>query len=315
MSDMLGDRRFIATLESVSSFSAFDFLYFDLHNRTNWGVRLFDNRAFFLIPNEASTTFFDRHQAYRETGVTGIVSYPFDRYHRIDGGLGYEVRTLNYPFYDFTGNLTIFSRRDNFPIVSGTFTGDTAIFKEFGPIAGHRYELATSYSYDTKAHGALSNDYTVDARQYLQLSSRTLLAARLFAGYSRGTFSNFYYFGGLNTVRGVDFRSMIGSRAAFANLEFRFPFVDVLAMPWLVLRNIRGNLFFDVGGAKFPGQQYTFYKNGHFVDGAASVGYGFSFELLGAELHWDIAKRLRIDPNDTFTNRGKRTEFWIGQTF
>ena len=315
MSDMLGNRRFIATLESVSSFSNFDFLYFDLQHRTNWGVRLFDNRSFYLTPQTGSLTLFDRHQLYRETGVTGIISYPFDRYHRVDAGLGYESRSLSYPFYDPFGNLIVFSRRDNFPIVSGTFSGDTTVFKEFGPISGHRYDVGTSYAYDTKAHGALSNDYTVDARQYLQLSSRVLLAARVFAGYSRGTFSNFYYFGGLNTVRGVDFRSIIGSRAAFANLEFRFPFVDVLVMPWTTLRNIRGNLFFDIGGAKFPGQQYTFYKNGHFVDGAGSVGYGFSFNFLGAELHWDIAHRLRVDPADTTTSRGKRTEFWIGQTF
>ena len=315
MSDMLGNKRFVATLESVSSFSNFDFLYFDLEHRTNWGVRVFDNRAFFLTPNTGSLTLFDRHQAYRETGATGILSYPFDRYHRIDAGAGFETRSLNYPFYDQLGNLNVFSRRDSFPIVSTTFTGDTAVFKEFGPISGHRYELSTAYSYDTKSHGALSNDYTVDARQYLQLTSRALLAARMFVGYSRGTFSNFYYFGGLNTVRGVDFRSIIGSRAAFANMEFRFPFIDVLAMPWLQLRNIRGNLFFDIGGAKFPGQQYTFYQNGHFVDGVASAGWGFSFNLLGAELHWDIAHRLRVDPNDTTAIRGSRTEFWIGETF
>jgi outer membrane protein assembly factor BamA len=86
-------------------------------------------------------------------------------------------------------------------------------------------------------------------------------------------------------------------------------------MPFMVLRNVRGNFFFDIGGAKFPGQNYTFYQNGHFVDGAASAGYGFSLNILGAELHWDIAHRLRIDPADTTTSRGKRTEFWIGETF
>ena len=35
MSDMLGNRRFIASLDSVSSFSNFDFLYFDLQHRMN----------------------------------------------------------------------------------------------------------------------------------------------------------------------------------------------------------------------------------------------------------------------------------------
>src|SRR5207253_8625735 len=122
MSDMLGNRRFIASLDSVSSFSNFDFLYFDLQHRTNWGVRLFDNRSFYLTPDQGSQTLFERHQLYRETGVTGILSYPFDRYHRVDAGVGYESRSLSYPFYDQLGNLTVFSRRDSFPIVSGTFS-------------------------------------------------------------------------------------------------------------------------------------------------------------------------------------------------
>src|SRR5205814_517436 len=112
----------------------------------NWGVRLFDNRSFYLIPNSGSFALFDRHQEYRETGVTGILSYPFDRYHRVDGGVGYESRQLNYPFYDANGNLSVFARKDNFPIVSGTFSGDTTVFKEFGPISGHRYELGTAYA-------------------------------------------------------------------------------------------------------------------------------------------------------------------------
>ena len=51
MSDMLGNRRFIASLDSVSSFSNFDFLYLDLQRRMNWGLRLFDNRSFFTAPD------------------------------------------------------------------------------------------------------------------------------------------------------------------------------------------------------------------------------------------------------------------------
>ena len=41
------------------------------------------------------------------------------------------------------GNLFFVSRRDNFPVVSGSFSGDTTSFKEFGPISGHRYEIGT----------------------------------------------------------------------------------------------------------------------------------------------------------------------------
>ncbi|HEX9493021.1 MAG TPA: hypothetical protein VGA33_07150, partial [Thermoanaerobaculia bacterium] len=193
MSDMLGNRRFIASLDSVSSFSNFDFLYFDLQHRTNWGFRLFDQRSFYVTPTNATGSLFERHQLYRETGAMGILSYPFDRYHRIDGGLGFEKRNYSLPSADASGNLFIFSYNDSFPIVSSTFSGDSTIFKQFGPISGRRYEISTAFAPDTKRGGVLSNDYSIDARQYLQVTSRSLLAARLFVGYSRGNVPNFYY--------------------------------------------------------------------------------------------------------------------------
>jgi outer membrane protein assembly factor BamA len=317
MSDMLGDRRFIASLDSVSSFSNFDFLYFDLRHRTNWGVRVFDSRAFFSTLSANQDFTIDRRQLYRETGAIGILSYPFDRYHRLDTGFGFEARDVNYPFVDQLGNLFFFNRRDTFPIISGTFSGDTTAFKEFGPIAGHRYELGVAAAPNihrgnaNERGGLLTNDYTVDARNYYQISSRALLASRVFAGYSRGTVPNFYYFGGLNTVRGYPFRSIIGTRAAFANAELRFPLIDVLATPIAVFQGIRANLFFDIGAASLPGQPFRFWQNHQLVDGIASVGYGVSFNLLGLELHLDYAKRTNLRTTD-----GKfHTEFWIGEVF
>jgi len=313
MSDMLGNRRFIAALDSVSSFSNFDFIYMDLHRRWNWGVRLFDNRSFFNTLNQEND-FLDRgRQEYRETGLIGFYSYPFTRYHRVDVGAGYESRNYNFPLgFDSEGNLVFFQRKDNFPVVTSSFTADSTIYKQFGPISGRRYELGVAYSPDTKDGGTLSNDYTMEWREYLQLSSRTLLAGRLFAGYSRGTFSNFYYFGGLNTLRGYDFRSIVGNRAAFANVELRFPLVDALVMPGFVLQGVRGNLFFDIGAANFKGQPFKFRgADGRFIDGKAALGYGLSFDFLGLELHWDFARRF----DGKHTVGGKRTTFWIGQTF
>jgi Tol biopolymer transport system component len=316
MSDMLGDRRFIASLDSVSSFSNFDFLYLDMHNRTSWGFRVYDSRSFYstLGTNSSNELTLDRHQLYRETGAVAILSHPFDRYHRIDAGLGYESRDVNYPFLDDSGNLFFINRRDNFPLASATFSGDTTTFREFGPIAGHRYEVATLFAPNIHHDGTgslVTNDYTIDAREYLPISSRALLATRLFAGYSRGSFPNFYYFGGLNTLRGYDFRSIIGTKAAFANVELRFPLIDVLATPIVAFTGIRANLFFDVGGAALPGQPFVFWQNRRLVNGLASAGYGFSFDLLGLELHFDFAKRT-----DLRGTSGKfRTDFWIGEVF
>lgn len=313
MSDMLGSRRFIASLDSVSTFSNFDFLYFDLQHRLNWGARLFDNRSFYATQN-FETNRFDRRQLYRQTGAMGILSYPFTRYHRVEVGAGYMSRDMIYPQYAEIQGIPVYiltSRRDNFPIVSSSFSGDSTAFKSFGPISGRRYEVSAAYAPDTGGRGSLSTDLTLDFRQYYQLSSRTLLAARVFGGYSEGTFPNFYYLGGLDTLRGYDFRSIIGNRAAFANFEFRFPLIDYLITPVINLQQVRGNLFFDVGAAQFSGQPFQFADNGRLQDGVASLGYGLAFNFLGLELHFDFAKRF-----DGKSTQGKyRSDFWIGETF
>ena len=40
-----------AVVAAADEPSNFDFLYFDLQHRTNWGFRLFDNRSFFTAPD------------------------------------------------------------------------------------------------------------------------------------------------------------------------------------------------------------------------------------------------------------------------
>lgn len=316
MTDMLGNHRFVAALDSVSSFSNFDFIYMDLQHRWNWGVRAFDNRSFFSAYDNSTEQITRGQQEYRETGVLGLFSYPFDRYHRIDAGVGYQSRDYAYPIgetFDPTHNTltyTLVRYKDHFPIVTASFSGDSAMYREFGPIAGRRYDVGADYAPDTNG-GTLTSDYTAEWREYLQLTSRSLLAARVFAGYSTGNLPNFYTFGGLNTLRGYDFRSLIGNRAAFANVELRFPLIDAIAFPGVVVQGIRGNLFFDVGGANFSGQPFRFMKDHKLVDGKASLGYGFSFNLMGLELHWDFARRF----DGRHYSGPTQTEFWIGDTF
>ena len=307
MSDMLGDRRFIASLDSVSTFSNFDFLYLNMRKRWNWGARLFDNRSFYFTQDQ-QTFELNRRQLYRQTGMMGLVSYPFTRYHRLDGGLGYLSRDYFYP--DFSIGQYV-HRRDNFPIASTTFSGDSAVWKYFGPISGRRYEVSASYAPDTKDGGLLTSDVTLDWREYFQISARTLIAARLFAAWSDGNAPDIYYFGGLNTLRGYDFRTLIGQHAGFANLEFRFPLVDVLATPFLTLQQIRGVIFMDIGAAHFDGQPFRFAREGRLADAKAAVGWGFSFQFWGLQLNWDFAKRYDFKDTDG----GFRTSFWIGETF
>ncbi len=315
MSDMLGNRRFIASLDSVSTFSNFDFIYLDMTRRLNYGFRLFDDRSYFVSRDFRSGQVQDRRQLYRQTAALGLLSYPFDRYHRVDFGGGYMVRDIDYPQGVFRNGQLVrvfLPRSDSFPLISSTFTGDSAQFKQFGPISGRRYEVTASYAADLENGGTLSNDYVVDFREYFQTSARTLVAARVFGGYSDGNFPNFYYFGGLDTLRGYDFRTFVGNRAMFANVEFRFPLIDLLATPVFNLTQIRGSLFFDIGGAYFNGEEFDFISDDNSLqDARASIGYGIAFNFLGLQLHWDFARRTDLKTiDDKF-----RTSFWIGQTF
>lgn len=314
--DLLGDRRLIVELDSISTFSNFDFLYLDLRRRWNWGIRLFDNRTYFVAPNFEQQQFERVREVYRQTAALGIFSYPFDRYRRLDVGAGYMLRDVAFPRVvsdPETGEIRRFfePRSDNFPLLSATFTGDSAVFQSFGPISGRRYEVSSTYSADLDEGGTLSHDVALDFRQYFQTTARSLLAARVFAGYSDGNYPNFYYFGGLDTLRGYDFRTFLGDRAFFANFEFRFPLVDVIATPVFAITDVRGSLFFDVGGAFFDGEDFNFVTDGRLDDGAAAVGWGVSARLFGLELHWDFARRTDLDSIDEET----RTSFWIGQVF
>ncbi len=315
MSDMLGNRRFIASLDSVSSFSNFDFLYLDMHKRMNWGARVFDNRSFYLTQDFESGRI-NQQQIYRETGAIGLVSYPFTRYHRIDAGGGYIIRDYFQPHFftdpdSGTEFVQYIQRKDNYPTVSTTFTGDSAVWSFFGPISGRRYQLTASYAPDTKDGGTLSSDYEMDWREYFQVSARSLFAARFYGAWSDGNAPNFYYFGGLNTLRGYDFRSLIGQHAGFANFEFRFPLVDLLATPVIALHQIRGVFFFDIGAAHFDGRPFKFMEDNKLKDAKAAVGWGLSFNFWGLQLNWDFAKRYDFDKFD----KGFRTSFWIGDTF
>jgi hypothetical protein len=312
MSDMLGSRRLIASLDSVDTFANFDFLYLDMQQRLNWGFRLFDDRTYFTTFN-ADTERFDRQRFYRQTAAIGLLSYPFDRYHRIDFGGGFMVRDIDYPLgYDAGGELLYYRYNDEFPLASATFTGDSAVFKSFGPVAGRRYQITSTYGYDMDAGGTLSQDTVLDFRQYLQITSRSLLAFRVFGASSSGSFPNFYYFGGMDTLRGYDFRSIVGNRAFYTNLELRFPLIDYLVTPGITLSQIRGSIFVDVGGAYFQGDDFTFMDDGKLVDGKASFGYGVSVNLFGLDLNWNFARRTDLDE---IGEGGFETSFWIGQTF
>jgi hypothetical protein len=329
--DNLGDRRLIAQFQSLSSFTNFNFIYFNLRRRLQTGFALFDDRTFFLSFDQSRGVIERGRRVYRQTGGLLLASYPLSRYYRIDGELGFISRKFDFPFVirnaDGSQGFLVAAREDNYPTAGVSLVSDTVLYRAWGPLSGRRFSISYSYAPDFKAEddpnttriensNTLSSDVSVDLRHYFKITGRSLIAVRLFGAHSTGNFPNVYYFGGLDTLRGLDFREQIGNTVGYANLEYRFPLIDILAFPIGAFRDIRGQVFVDVGGAALKDQTFQFADEDEegkwrLKDGRASYGFGFQISLLGLQLHWDFAKLW--DFRQTLS--GLKTSFYIGAQF
>lgn len=317
--DYLGDQRLFVTVASVDSFSNFDFLYLNRKHRTQWTVNLFDDRSYFLAQDFVTGGVRRGRAAYKETGLRGGIQYPFNFSHRFEAELGYIFRDIDFQSFvndPNTGEVVpiVTPRKDDYPVIGIGLVGDTALFGQSGPIAGRRWRLAASYAPDLDDSGALTQTVSLDARQYIPLGERSNFAFRLYGAVSDGNFPQPFFFGGLDTLRGFDFREIVGDRAFYANAELRFPIIDAIVLPFMVIQGVRAVVFVDVGGAFFAeGPDYEFWNSddGRLQDGLASYGFGITAHMLGVDLNWDFAKRW--DLKDTLS--GYRTAFWIGTRF
>ena len=321
MSDYLGNRRLTLLLSAVESFSNFNVQYVDLTHRWYWGVQLFDNRDFYVTDLSPVQGDEDQQQELQFTGAIGSIIYPFSIYHRASFGLGYiyQKQTLFFPAQDpETGQLFVTSidQKFDYPLAQAAFIGDSTLFTEDGPHSGRRYRLQGEYAMDMEESGDLYTRIDLDFRQYFEVTQRSSIALRLFAGWSDGNINYPYYFGGLDDLRGVDFRTIVGDRAFFANFEYRFPLIDVIATPFLAFRGIRGRVFMDVGGAWYDrlGQDFEFWNSdeNRLEDAISSYGWGVTFNFGGVALNWDFARLWDWNENlsDSFA-----TQFWIGSRF
>jgi Tol biopolymer transport system component len=326
-SDYLGDKRVFIGLDTVADYSNIDIIFMDFSERLQWGGRLFDNRTYYLYYDQDYQ--LDRESAYHQTGIQGLATYPFDFYHRVEGSLGFMVRDYDQPLaeYDSEGNVTriITPRSDEYPEVAVSFVGDTAVFGPWGAISGRRWRVSGSYAPDLEESGTLTSSVSLEARQYIPITRRIGFALRAFGGASSGNFPDVFYFGGIDTVRGFEFREFVGDRVFYTNLELRFPLIEALFLPFFSLQGVHGRIFLDLGGGylDYAGEEFDFWDSdgGHLaasdpvrgkIGPVSSYGWGFTANFGGMELNWDFAKiwNLKEDLGDGF-----ETNFWIGSRF
>ncbi len=324
-SDFLGDRRLFTTFASIEQFSQFNVTYLNLSNRLQWQVSLYDERHFYVGYNYRYGYYERDRSLLQYTGADFSISYPMSFYRRFELGVGYVLRELDYQAYardsdfrllldDFGRPIPIVTpREDDYAVLRTALVGDTTVFGPAGPSGGHRYRLSAEYAPDFETSGALTQTIQLDARKYFPLTRRSVFATRIFGSVRTGNFPTPVYFGGLDTVRGVDFRDMVGDRGFFTNLELRFPLIDFFVTPIWTFQGIQGRFFLDVAGAYFDGiQDFDVWdsENSRLDDAIAAYGFGITVRMLGVDLHWDFATQW-----DFKESGDNRTTFWIGQRF
>jgi hypothetical protein len=307
-SDLLGDQRVQLLVQTVSQYSNILANYVNLKKRVDWGAAIFDYRDYFVT---ATSGGISSDQVQRSTGVTGFVQYPISRYYRVEGSLGYLDREQDTVVQQ--GFTTSFVPvKDRFALVSASLTGDTTRFMAFGPASGGPFQgkrFSVGVNYGADAGSDLPGDlleYNLDARFYKQLTRRSLLAWRVAGVIGAGDRESYYSLGGINQLRGFEFREYFGSRLAWSNLELRFPLVEELRFPFGGFSSIRGFVFLDAGAAWFtdgsfydpefvlfrsdPEFRFWDSENDRLQDGRASWGVGFQFFFAGLQLNWSWAK-------------------------
>jgi hypothetical protein len=135
--------------------------------------------------------------------------------------------------------------------------------------------------------------------------SRTLVAARAFAGIGLPDRTEYFALGGSTLFRGFDVRQRQGNFVWVGSLEWRFPLAEHLTWDCLDhtvgLRNVYGAAFYDVGDA---------YVLGHALGPVAHA--------LGGGLRFDVAwfsfverTTLRLDIAKTIDSNAP-VQFWFG---
>jgi hypothetical protein len=329
--DNLGDRRFYAIIQSLSSYTVFDFSYWNISRRLQWGIRAFDQRTYYLGVGElgGQPTVERVKQAARYTGGSLMLTYPLSRYFRTQGGLDFISRDVGYNYLTgatFPDGSPVFGFaqvKNTYPQANISLIGDTVEYQQWGPRAGYRFMLTYSYAPDfskdqslppgSSIGSTLTQSATVDLREYLPISKRMLFAFRAVGFKSTGNIPDICALGGLDTYRGVDYAAIFGNSCAYGNFEFRFPLIDLIALPFIAFGDIRGHIFFDIAGAKSKGGSFQLWDSelDQLKDAQAAYGGGVDMTLLGLPVHIDFARQTNLKTNLS----GFKTSWYIGYTF
>ncbi|MEX2272469.1 MAG: BamA/TamA family outer membrane protein [Vicinamibacterales bacterium] len=264
-SDMLGDRSLGATVQVNGEFEDFgaQVMFINRKHRWNWGIAAeqipyrVGSFGQALVDTPQGQVLVQEQLIERQinTGLAGLVAYPFSRAHRfeVQGGMRritFDTELRIEIFDPFTGQLLSREEEDlddpkalNLGEVSAALVYDTSIGGVTSPILGQRYRLELGQTAGSLQFTTLLADY----RRYLMPLQPITFAVRglhygRFGGDSENPLMTPLFIGYPHFVRGYDigsfesrecatgpagdcdaFDRLIGSRLLVGNFEVRAP--------------------------------------------------------------------------------------------
>lgn len=320
-SDVLGNHRLIGltSLQIDIKNSDYGLAYYYLENRINFGIEAFHTARFVY----RSSFWRSELYRFRNFGLVTSLSYPINRFYRIDGSISLMSVTA-----ENLDNIFVPSDKATYIVPAMSFVHDNVLWGYTSPIEGTRYSF-TLFG-DPGITKSKQSFYSLmwDYRTYFRFFFDNAFVFRLSGGYSGGANKQRFFLGGTENwinrsfatqsipvesasdyaflspampLRGYDYAEQIGSKFSLLNLELRLPLIRYLVtgpLP-ILFQNILGTAFIDAGAAWDNSKKLQLFERNEFdnritKDLLIGTGVGLRMYLL---FLWrlDVAWKWNLD--------------------
>ena len=320
-SDMLGDHRVFVASNLLIDLRNSDYMmaYTYLPKRVDWGGSIFHVSR--LLPDNNRSTIY----RYRQYGSRLTISYPFDKFRRLDTNLSVIgvsqadivepsepaiTRTLFYPSLTYTNDVTTPGQmypssgsRTSFSVAGSPvdLTGENIQFitlladsRFYIPLGRSRYSFALRASGGTSLGSTQQLFYTAGVQNWVNRQFDDI------NGFPIDDISDFILATPILPLRGYHINALNGTNFGLLNAEFRFPLVAAILpgpLPVFPFYNVQGIAFTDIGaiwGGRGLDNHFNVFQTNElgdrvFEDLVASAGFGVRGILLGYPLRVDFA--------------------------
>lgn len=316
-SDMLGDHQmyFLTNLLLDLKNSDYVLAYYYLPQLIDYGVVGYHSARFLYIDDPLVGPTLFRFRTY---GITGSLSYPLDRFNRIEG----SVSWMNLLRENLDYTIVPSQKRELITPTLG-YVHDNTLWGVTAPNNGTRYNISATFSPSLGKNSIDFQTYTFDYRTYFKFFKDYSFAMRYSGGASLGKNAQRFFIGGTDgwinrefennnipiyniedfafltpalPLRGYNYNIKNGTKFALLNYELRYPFIRYLVAGGLPisLSNVMGTTFLDVGSswtnnAAFRGFGKTGGGSTVTQDLLVGTGLGLRLFFLGLPLKIDVA--------------------------